>query len=65
MRRTCPSAALFLDTLFERAGFPVGSFRTLLIGGAEVGGVLADPRVKAVDPDRLRAGGALGGRHRR
>ena len=43
-----PQAALFLDTLFERAGFPVGSFRTLLIGGSEVGAVLADPRVKAV-----------------
>jgi len=43
-----PQAAIFLDTLFERAGFPVGSFRTLLIGGAEVGAVLADPRVKAV-----------------
>ena len=43
-----PQAALFLDTLFERAGFPLGSFRTLLIGGSEVGAVLADPRVKAV-----------------
>ena len=43
-----PQAALFLDSLFERAGFPVGSFRTLLIGGSEVGAVLADPRVKAV-----------------
>jgi succinate-semialdehyde dehydrogenase/glutarate-semialdehyde dehydrogenase len=43
-----PQAALFLDTLFERAGFPAGSFRTLLIGGADVGGVLADPRVRAV-----------------
>ena len=43
-----PQAALFLDTLFERAGFPPGSFRTLLIGGSEVAGVLADPRVKAV-----------------
>jgi succinate-semialdehyde dehydrogenase/glutarate-semialdehyde dehydrogenase len=43
-----PQAALFLDTLFERAGFPLGSFRTLLIGGSEVAGVLADPRVKAV-----------------
>ena len=43
-----PQAALFLDTLFERAGFPRGSFRTLLIGGSEVAGVLADPRVKAV-----------------
>ncbi|WP_030437421.1 aldehyde dehydrogenase family protein [Actinoplanes subtropicus] len=43
-----PQAAIFLDTLFERAGFPKGSFRTLLIGGAEVGAVIADPRVKAV-----------------
>jgi len=43
-----PQAALFLDTLFERAGFPRGSFRTLLIGGSEVAGVLADTRVKAV-----------------
>ena len=29
-----PQAALYLDTLFERGGFPAGSFRTLLIGGA-------------------------------
>ncbi|WP_262106426.1 NADP-dependent succinic semialdehyde dehydrogenase [Arthrobacter sp. Marseille-P9274] len=43
-----PQSALFLDTVFEQAGFPQGSFRTLLIGGAEVAGVLADPRVKAV-----------------
>ncbi|MCV9993471.1 aldehyde dehydrogenase family protein [Paeniglutamicibacter sp. ZC-3] len=43
-----PQAALFLDTLFEQGGFPAGSFRTLLIGGAEVGAVLADARVKAV-----------------
>ncbi len=43
-----PQAALFLDTLFERAGFPLGSFRSLLIGGAEVGAVIADPRVQAV-----------------
>ena len=43
-----PQAALFLDTLFERGGFPNGSFRALLIGGAEVGDVIADPRVKAV-----------------
>jgi len=43
-----PQAAIFLDTLFERAGFPVGAFGTLLIGGADVGVVLADPRVHAV-----------------
>lgn len=43
-----PQAALFLDTLFERAGFPRGAFRTLLIGGSEVAGVIADPRVRAI-----------------
>lgn len=43
-----PQAALFLDTLFERAGFPAGSFRALLIGGGDVARVIADPRVKAV-----------------
>ncbi|WP_394194466.1 aldehyde dehydrogenase family protein [Microbacterium foliorum] len=43
-----PQAALFLDTLFERGGFPQGSFRALLIGGSEVESVLADERVKAV-----------------
>jgi len=42
-----PQAALYLDTLFERAGFPVGAFRTLLIPAAGVERVLRDPRVKA------------------
>ncbi|GAA2045871.1 NADP-dependent succinic semialdehyde dehydrogenase [Agromyces tropicus] len=43
-----PQSALYLDTLFERGGFPEGSFRTLLIGSAAVDAVIADPRVKAV-----------------
>ncbi|MCU1596948.1 MAG: succinate-semialdehyde dehydrogenase [Glaciihabitans sp.] len=43
-----PQSALFLDTIFERGGFPVGSFRALLIGSREVKAVLEDPRVKAV-----------------
>jgi succinate-semialdehyde dehydrogenase/glutarate-semialdehyde dehydrogenase len=42
-----PQAALYLDTLFERAGFPVGAFHTLLIPAAGVERVLRDPRVKA------------------
>jgi len=42
-----PQAALYLDTLFERAGFPAGSFRTLLIPASGVERVLRDPRVKA------------------
>lgn len=42
-----PGSALYLDTLFERAGFPDGSFRTLLIPAAGVERVLRDDRVKA------------------
>jgi succinate-semialdehyde dehydrogenase/glutarate-semialdehyde dehydrogenase len=43
-----PQSALYLDTLFEKGGFPAGSFRTLLIGSAEVAAVIEDSRVKAV-----------------
>ncbi|EPR76362.1 Succinate-semialdehyde dehydrogenase [NAD] [Leifsonia rubra CMS 76R] len=43
-----PQSALYLDTLFKRAGFPAGAFTTLLIGSAEVKAVLEDRRVKAV-----------------
>jgi succinate-semialdehyde dehydrogenase/glutarate-semialdehyde dehydrogenase len=42
-----PQTALFLDELFRRAGFPVGSFQTLLIGSREVERVLTDDRVRA------------------
>lgn len=43
-----PQSALYLDTLFERGGFPAGAFSTLLIGSREVAAVLQDKRVKAV-----------------
>jgi succinate-semialdehyde dehydrogenase/glutarate-semialdehyde dehydrogenase len=43
-----PQSALYLDTLFERGGFPAGAFATLLIGSKEVAAVLQDKRVKAV-----------------
>jgi len=43
-----PQAALYLDTIFERGGFPTGSFRTLMIGSREVKAVIEDRRVKAV-----------------
>ncbi len=43
-----PRTALYLDTLFTRAGFPEGAFATLLIGSGEVERVLSDPRVRAV-----------------
>jgi succinate-semialdehyde dehydrogenase/glutarate-semialdehyde dehydrogenase len=43
-----PQAALYLDALFTRAGFPEGSFVTLMIGAAKVSAVIDDPRIKAV-----------------
>jgi succinate-semialdehyde dehydrogenase/glutarate-semialdehyde dehydrogenase len=43
-----PRSAVYLDDLFERGGFPPGSFRTLLIGSREVAAVIEDSRVKAV-----------------
>ncbi|MFD7611584.1 NADP-dependent succinic semialdehyde dehydrogenase [Streptomyces sp. NPDC059828] len=42
-----PQTALYLGDLFHRAGFPEGCFQTLLIGSAEVEGVLRDVRVAA------------------
>lgn len=42
-----PQAALYLDTLFERGGFPAGAFRSLLIPASKVEGVLRDRRVVA------------------
>ncbi|MGK2870217.1 MAG: NADP-dependent succinic semialdehyde dehydrogenase [Mycobacterium sp.] len=43
-----PRSALYLDDLFERGGFPAGSFRTLLIGAGDVAAVIEDSRVTAV-----------------
>lgn len=42
-----PQTALFLEDLFERAGFPAGAFQTLLVGSGTVERVLRDPRVRA------------------
>ncbi|TAL24481.1 MAG: aldehyde dehydrogenase family protein, partial [Frankiales bacterium] len=42
-----PQTALWLEELFRRAGFPDDVFQTLLVGSAEVEGVLRDPRVAA------------------
>ncbi len=42
-----PQTALFIEDLFRRAGFPDGSFQTLLIGAERVEQVLTDPRVRA------------------
>jgi succinate-semialdehyde dehydrogenase/glutarate-semialdehyde dehydrogenase len=42
-----PQTALYLQELFERAGFPAGSFQTLLIGSGKVEALLKDRRVVA------------------
>jgi succinate-semialdehyde dehydrogenase/glutarate-semialdehyde dehydrogenase len=42
-----PQTALFMEDLFTRAGFPAGSFQTLLIGSDQVERVLTDRRVRA------------------
>jgi succinate-semialdehyde dehydrogenase / glutarate-semialdehyde dehydrogenase len=43
-----PQAALYLDTLFTRAGFPEGAFTTVLIGSRDVKAIIEDPRIRAV-----------------
>jgi succinate-semialdehyde dehydrogenase/glutarate-semialdehyde dehydrogenase len=43
-----PQCALFMQELFERAGFPDGCFQTLLIGASRVDAVIRDDRVVAV-----------------
>ena len=43
-----PQCALAIEDIFHQAGFPQGTFQTLLIGSDRVNKVIADPRVKAV-----------------
>ncbi|WP_037568690.1 NADP-dependent succinic semialdehyde dehydrogenase [Phaeacidiphilus oryzae] len=43
-----PRTALALEKVFDRAGFPVGAFQTLLVPSSAIEGVLRDPRVAAV-----------------
>ena len=42
-----PQCALAIESIFQRAGFPPGSFQTLLIGSEMVQGVLEDSRIAA------------------
>jgi succinate-semialdehyde dehydrogenase / glutarate-semialdehyde dehydrogenase len=42
-----PQTALFMQDLFARAGFPAGTFQTLLVGSARVEAILRDSRVAA------------------
>lgn len=43
-----PQCALTIEGLVRRAGFPRGTFQTLLIESRQVEGVLSDPRIVAV-----------------
>ena len=43
-----PQCALAIEDIFHQAGFPQGTFQTLLIGSDRVNKVIVDPRVKAV-----------------
>ena len=42
-----PQSALAIEEVFRRAGFPEGTFQTLLIGSQQVERILDDPRVMA------------------
>jgi succinate-semialdehyde dehydrogenase/glutarate-semialdehyde dehydrogenase len=42
-----PGSALAIESVFERAGFPGGTFRTLLVGSDEIDDIIADERVRA------------------
>ncbi|HEV2450547.1 MAG TPA: NADP-dependent succinic semialdehyde dehydrogenase [Streptosporangiaceae bacterium] len=42
-----PQTALFMQDLFARAGFPEGTFQTLLVGSRRVEAILRDDRVVA------------------
>jgi succinate-semialdehyde dehydrogenase/glutarate-semialdehyde dehydrogenase len=43
-----PQCALAIEALVRRAGFPRGSFQTLLLEDTQVESVIADPRVAAI-----------------
>ena len=60
-----PQTALFMQDLFARAGFPDGTFQTLLIGSKRIEAVLRDDRVIGGHAHRVGASRAVGGGHRR
>ncbi len=56
-----PQCALLIESLVRRAGFPRGSFQTLLIETNQVERILADPRIAAVTlTGSVPAGRAIG-----
>jgi succinate-semialdehyde dehydrogenase/glutarate-semialdehyde dehydrogenase len=53
-----PQCALAIEDLLQRAGFPSGTFQTLLIGADQVANVIQDDRVKAATLTGSEAAGA-------
>lgn len=43
-----PKCALSIEQVFRKAGFPDGSFQTLLIGADQTGAVVADERIRGI-----------------
>jgi succinate-semialdehyde dehydrogenase/glutarate-semialdehyde dehydrogenase len=43
-----PGCALIIEEIFTQAGFPAGTFRTLLVGSAQVKALIEHPLVRAV-----------------
>ncbi|MEN9222378.1 MAG: aldehyde dehydrogenase family protein, partial [Thermostichus sp. BF3_bins_97] len=62
-----PQSALRLERIFLEAGFPAGTFQTLLIGAAQVAEVVADERVRGAALTGSEAAGSslarLAGQH--
>jgi succinate-semialdehyde dehydrogenase/glutarate-semialdehyde dehydrogenase len=42
-----PQCALAIEDVFQKAGFPVGAFQTLLMGASRIEKLVADDRIKA------------------
>ncbi len=53
-----PQCALAIERIFEQAGFPAGTFQTLLIEASRVEGVIRDDRVQAATLTGSEAAGA-------
>ena len=57
-----PQCALAIQEIFQHAGFPEGTFQTLLIGSSRVAALVADARVRAVTLTGSEAAGVGIGR---
>jgi succinate-semialdehyde dehydrogenase/glutarate-semialdehyde dehydrogenase len=58
-----PQTALYLGDLFTRAGFPTGTFQTVLVEGVDASRLIEDPRIAAVTlTGSVPAGVAVGGK---